>query len=174
MFNDLLTRNAYLAIRFLICSYSQITSRMNKVLFMPVQQIFNPCHTHSMNTLYRQEWYTKIELIYGQERSSLRSLLFPYFFPFNIFPTFSKLQEKGASTQLPSGYPCVTRLSRQAFIDKFIRDMMEPLHIRTPVLESHPMTKIAGFPVYLKLENVQPVASFKIRGLGNLCQKVGQ
>ncbi|KAM7426516.1 hypothetical protein ABFA07_022214 [Porites harrisoni] len=51
---------------------------------------------------------------------------------------------------------------------------MEPLHIKTPVLESHPMTKIAGFPVYLKLENVQPVASFKIRGLGNLCQKAMQ
>lgn len=98
-------------------------------------------------------------------------------FPFSsllIFPSSSKLQKKGASTQLPSGYPCVTRLSRQAFIDKFIRGMMEPLHIKTPVLESHPMTKIAGFPVYLKLENVQPVASFKIRGLGNLCQKVGQ
>lgn len=36
------------------------------------------------------------------------------------------------------------------------------------------MTKLTGFPVYLKLENVQPVASFKIRGVGNLCQKVGQ
>lgn len=43
---------------------------MNKVLFiLPVQQIFNPRHTNSMNKLYRQEWYTKIadELIYGQE-----------------------------------------------------------------------------------------------------------
>lgn len=102
----------------LICTYSQTTSSMNKVLFiLPVQQIFNPRHTNSMNKLYRQEWYTKIadELIYGQEWSSLRSLLFPYFFSFNIYPTFSKLQEKVASTQLPSGYPCVTRLSYAAW-----------------------------------------------------------
>ncbi|XP_068679376.1 L-serine dehydratase/L-threonine deaminase-like isoform X1 [Montipora foliosa] len=48
---------------------------------------------------------------------------------------------------------------------------MDPLHIRTPLLESHPMTKLSEFPVYLKLENVQPVSSFKIRGVGNLCQK---
>ena len=50
---------------------------------------------------------------------------------------------------------------------------MNPLHIKTPLLESHPLTKISGFPVHLKLENVQPVASFKIRGVGNLCIKVG-
>lgn len=50
---------------------------------------------------------------------------------------------------------------------------MEPLHIKTPLHESHPLSKLAGFPVHLKLENVQPVSSFKIRGLGNLCQKVG-
>lgn len=48
----------------------------------------------------------------------------------------------------------------------------EALHIRTPVLESHQLTKLSGFRVFLKLENVQPVSSFKIRGVGNLCQKV--
>jgi len=51
---------------------------------------------------------------------------------------------------------------------------MEPLHIKTPVLESHPLSKLTGFPIYLKLENVQPVSSFKIRGVGNLCQKAMQ
>ena len=48
----------------------------------------------------------------------------------------------------------------------------DPLHIATPLIESHALTKLTGFPVYLKLENVQPVGSFKIRGVGNLCQKV--
>ena len=69
---------------------------MTKVLsILPVQQIFNPRHTNSMNKLYRQEWYTKIadELIYGQEWSSLRSLLFPYFFTFNI-PQLIKTAKK--------------------------------------------------------------------------------
>lgn len=47
----------------------------------------------------------------------------------------------------------------------------EALHIKTPVLESHPLTTLSGFRVFLKLENVQPVSSFKIRGVGNLCQK---
>jgi len=47
----------------------------------------------------------------------------------------------------------------------------DPLHITTPLIESHALTKLTGFPVYLKLENVQPVGSFKIRGVGNLCQK---
>lgn len=53
--------------------------------------------------------------------------------------------------------------------------IMEPLHrlhITTPLIESHALSKLTGFPVYLKLENVQPVGSFKIRGVGNLCQKV--
>lgn len=79
---------------------------MNKVLLMPVQQFFNPSHTDSMNILYRQEWYTKIELIYGQERSSLRSCSFPISSLFIIFPTSSKkVQKEKASTQLSLGYP---------------------------------------------------------------------
>ncbi|KXJ27560.1 serine dehydratase-like [Exaiptasia diaphana] len=51
---------------------------------------------------------------------------------------------------------------------------MQPLHIKTPLLESHPLSKIVGCPVYLKLENIQPVSSFKLRGLGHLCQKAVQ
>ncbi|KAK3710180.1 hypothetical protein QZH41_010570, partial [Actinostola sp. cb2023] len=51
---------------------------------------------------------------------------------------------------------------------------MQPLHIKTPLLESHPLSKIVGCQVFLKLENVQPVSSFKLRGLGNLCQKAAQ
>ena len=48
----------------------------------------------------------------------------------------------------------------------------QPLHIVTPTVHSTPLSKCAGFEVYLKLENLQIPGSFKIRGVGNLCQKV--
>ena len=47
---------------------------------------------------------------------------------------------------------------------------MTPLHIRTPLLESRPLSALAGVEVRLKLECVQPTGSFKIRGLGLACQ----
>ncbi len=47
---------------------------------------------------------------------------------------------------------------------------MKSLHIRTPLIESRPISKEAGTKVYLKLENTQPTGTFKIRGIGNLCQ----
>ncbi|XP_071849510.1 serine dehydratase-like isoform X1 [Apostichopus japonicus] len=45
------------------------------------------------------------------------------------------------------------------------------LHIATPLLESIPLTKRAGFPVFVKCENAQPSGSFKIRGIGHRCRK---
>ncbi|NXK97787.1 SDSL protein, partial [Formicarius rufipectus] len=48
----------------------------------------------------------------------------------------------------------------------------KPFHIVTPVLESLPLSKAAGTKVFMKLENVQPTGSFKIRGIGHLCQEV--
>lgn len=48
---------------------------------------------------------------------------------------------------------------------------MKPLHIKTPLIESTPISKIAGTQILLKLENTQPTGSFKIRGIGLLCQK---
>lgn len=48
---------------------------------------------------------------------------------------------------------------------------MKHLHVHTPLIESIPLSKIAGLKVYLKLENTQPAGSFKIRGIGRLCQK---
>lgn len=45
------------------------------------------------------------------------------------------------------------------------------LHLQTPTVFSPPMSKVAGFSVYLKLENLQVPGSFKIRGVGNRCQK---
>lgn len=46
---------------------------------------------------------------------------------------------------------------------------MRPLHICTPVIQSESFAKAKG-QVFLKLENLQPTGSFKIRGLGHLCQ----
>lgn len=48
---------------------------------------------------------------------------------------------------------------------------MKNLHIKTPLIESPELNKITGKKVYLKLENTQPSYSFKIRGIGMLCQK---
>ncbi|EDV23267.1 uncharacterized protein TRIADDRAFT_28057 [Trichoplax adhaerens] len=47
----------------------------------------------------------------------------------------------------------------------------DKLHIQTPLIESYPLSKLLKCPVYLKMENLQPSASFKIRGIGNICQK---
>ncbi|UXI68776.1 pyridoxal-phosphate dependent enzyme [Tahibacter amnicola] len=41
-----------------------------------------------------------------------------------------------------------------------------PLHIETPLLES----RVGDRRVQLKLENLQPARSFKLRGIGHLCQ----
>ncbi|KAL0969720.1 hypothetical protein UPYG_G00231400 [Umbra pygmaea] len=45
-------------------------------------------------------------------------------------------------------------------------------HINTPLLESIDMSKRVGNSVYLKMESSQPSGSFKIRGIGHLCQKM--
>ena len=44
------------------------------------------------------------------------------------------------------------------------------LHLKTPLLESQPLSQLLGRPVFLKMECYQPVSSFKFRGLGLLCQ----
>lgn len=47
----------------------------------------------------------------------------------------------------------------------------KPLYVETPVLLSHQLTSLAGYKVYLKLENLQPPGSFKIRGISHMIQK---
>ncbi|XP_068767299.1 serine dehydratase-like isoform X2 [Struthio camelus] len=47
-------------------------------------------------------------------------------------------------------------------------------HVVSPVLESLALAKAAGTKVYMKLENVQPTGSFKIRGIGYLCQEAAK
>ncbi|XP_030625670.1 serine dehydratase-like [Chanos chanos] len=49
---------------------------------------------------------------------------------------------------------------------------LEGFHLNTPLLESTDMSKRAGTTVYLKMESSQPSGSFKIRGIGHLCQSV--
>ena len=46
------------------------------------------------------------------------------------------------------------------------------MHIATPLIHSEKLSKHAKRPVYLKLENLQPTGSFKIRGIGHLVKKV--
>lgn len=50
--------------------------------------------------------------------------------------------------------------------------MAGPFHVNTPLLESTAMSKRLGTTVYMKMENSQPSSSFKIRGIGHLCQKL--
>lgn len=48
---------------------------------------------------------------------------------------------------------------------------MKLLHIETPLTESRALTIAAGRTVWLKLEALQPVGSFKIRGIGFACRE---
>lgn len=48
--------------------------------------------------------------------------------------------------------------------------MMKPIYTVTPLWHSQPMSAAAGVPVYLKMEALQPVGSFKVRGMGAACQ----
>ena len=45
------------------------------------------------------------------------------------------------------------------------------LHVQTPLIHSNELTQAlgTGAPVFLKLENVQPSGSFKLRGIGAAC-----
>lgn len=44
------------------------------------------------------------------------------------------------------------------------------LHRATPLLESIPLSGASGRRVFLKMENMQPSGSFKLRGVGHLCE----
>lgn len=45
-----------------------------------------------------------------------------------------------------------------------------PLHIETPLLHSPALSDIARTYVWLKMDALQPVGSFKIRGIGHACE----
>ena len=46
------------------------------------------------------------------------------------------------------------------------------LHTATPILHSDSLSAASGLSVTLKLDNLQPSGSFKIRGVGYMCCKV--
>ncbi len=52
-----------------------------------------------------------------------------------------------------------------------VTQLMKDIHIQTPVFRMDSINKIPNTSVYLKMECFQPVGSFKIRGVGHLCQK---
>lgn len=47
---------------------------------------------------------------------------------------------------------------------------MTALHAQTPLVEHAALSVLLGKQVYLKLENLQSSGSFKLRGIGQLCQ----
>jgi L-serine/L-threonine ammonia-lyase len=47
---------------------------------------------------------------------------------------------------------------------------MKPIHVPTPLWESRSLGAILGVPVFLKMEALQPIGSFKARGIGAACQ----
>lgn len=49
---------------------------------------------------------------------------------------------------------------------------MKPLHISTPLAQSQSLNNQLGKNIYFKLEALQPSGSFKLRGIGHLCQKL--
>jgi L-serine/L-threonine ammonia-lyase len=49
-----------------------------------------------------------------------------------------------------------------------------PLHIVTPLVDSAPLARVLGAPVWLKLETLQPSGSFKIRGIGRACEEAAR
>uniref|UniRef100_A0A7N4PQL0 L-serine ammonia-lyase n=1 Tax=Sarcophilus harrisii TaxID=9305 RepID=A0A7N4PQL0_SARHA len=57
---------------------------------------------------------------------------------------------------------------------KGLEEQKKHLHIVTPLLESWTLSLAAGTTVFLKLENIQPTGSFKIRGIGHFCQEVAK
>ncbi|AHE66281.1 pyridoxal-phosphate dependent enzyme [Legionella oakridgensis] len=48
---------------------------------------------------------------------------------------------------------------------------MQPLHIKTPLISSQHLHNTLGKNIYFKLELLQPTGSFKLRGIGKLCQR---
>ncbi len=46
-----------------------------------------------------------------------------------------------------------------------------PLHISTPLLESRPLSQLTGREIWLKMDALQPAGSFKIRGIGLVCER---
>lgn len=77
-------------------------------------------------------------------------------------PSFEPLVKRDLVDSDPAPFP-LHDFSRNA---ASTRPARSPLHIVTPLLD----TQVNGRRVGLKLENLQPARSFKLRGIGKLCQ----
>lgn len=51
-----------------------------------------------------------------------------------------------------------------------LKHVMHTLYNRTPLIHSHPLSRLSGRNIFLKCESFQPSGSFKDRGIGALCQ----
>jgi len=49
-----------------------------------------------------------------------------------------------------------------------------PLYVQTPLIQSHPLSTASSRTVFVKQEALQPPGSFKIRGIGLLCEEHAQ
>ncbi len=49
-----------------------------------------------------------------------------------------------------------------------------PLHIQTPVVRSQALSVLCGKDVWLKLDALQPCGSFKLRGIGAVCEQLAR
>ena len=50
--------------------------------------------------------------------------------------------------------------------------MADQIYLETPVIKSQHLSKRAGCNVFLKLDNLQPSGSFKLRGISHMIRKV--
>ncbi len=63
------------------------------------------------------------------------------------------------------------RIARDAYDQVFPSTCSDmTLHINTPFIASQPFSRRLGKPVWLKMEAAQPSGSFKLRGIGALCE----
>lgn len=83
-----------------------------------------------------------------------------------------------AFAQPPTGLPLSGKrplfVPRQSFVQplrapRMIAPAARKMHIHTPLVPSQVLSTRAGRQILLKLDNLQPAGSFKIRGHGHLC-----
>ena len=77
-----------------------------------------------------------------------------------------------AGSQVPNlQVPKVSAIDLAKWAEDRERGFDMVLHIETPLIESIPLGKASGRRVFLKMEALQPAGSFKLRGIGKLCEK---
>ena len=86
---------------------------------------------------------------------------------FEPAPAQSMLQAGTQQMLPPESQPMLSRQAQQ-----LQHSQMQPgLHIETPLLQHRQLSAASGRAVWLKLDNLQPSGSFKLRGIGLLCQR---